>query len=159
MGHERLNWIKDNLICAVESQISNLEEVDTKELGEVIDMIKDLEEATYYCTVTEAMKNPEKEKRWEEPEDRRMYYTMMGPHESDTTGHDEHEGRSHKNRRMYMEAKIMNKDKSTQLHELEKYMQELSQDITEMIADSSIEEKQYLEKKITALASKIGQMK
>jgi hypothetical protein len=38
-------------------------------------------------------------------------------------------------------------------------MQELSQDITEMISDASLEEKQYLEKKITALASKIGAMK
>jgi hypothetical protein len=33
-----------------------LGEVDTKELGEAIDMIKDLEEAIYYCTVTEAMR-------------------------------------------------------------------------------------------------------
>jgi hypothetical protein len=38
-------------------------------------------------------------------------------------------------------------------------MQELSQDMVEMISDASPEEKQYLEKKITALASKIGQMK
>jgi hypothetical protein len=72
---------------------------------------------------------------------------------------DEREGRSHMSRRMYMEAKDMKRDKATQLRELEKYMQELSQDITEMIADASPEEKQYLEKKITALASKIGQMK
>ena len=57
-----------------------------------------------------------------------------------------------------MEAKRMNRDKSMQLRELEKYMQELSQDITDMIVDSSMEEKQYLEKKITALAGKIGQM-
>jgi hypothetical protein len=35
-----------------------LSEVDTKELGEAIDMIKDLEEAIYYCTVTEAMTKP-----------------------------------------------------------------------------------------------------
>ena len=70
-----------------------------------------------------------------------------------------HEGRSHISRKMYMEAKEMNKDKAAQLRELEKYMQELSSDITEMIADASPEEKQYLEKKITALASKIGQMK
>jgi hypothetical protein len=60
---------------------------------------------------------------------------------------------------MYMEAKHAGRDKATQLRELEKYMQELSQDITEMIADASPEEKQYFEKKITALASKIGQMK
>jgi len=72
---------------------------------------------------------------------------------------DEREGRSYNSRRMYMEAKDMKRDKATQLRELEKYMQELSQDITEMIADASPEEKAYLEKKITALASKIGQMK
>ena len=45
------------------------------------------------------------------------------------------------------------------VRELEKYMQELTSDMVEMIQDSSPEEKQYLEKKISALASKIGQMK
>jgi hypothetical protein len=38
-------------------------------------------------------------------------------------------------------------------------MQELSTDIVEMIDDASPEEKSYLEKKISALATKIGQMK
>jgi hypothetical protein len=38
-------------------------------------------------------------------------------------------------------------------------MQELTNDITEMIVDASADEKAYLEKKITALATKIGQMK
>ena len=72
---------------------------------------------------------------------------------------DEREGISHKSRRMYMEAREMNKDKTIQLRELEKYMQELSQDVVEMISDASPEEKQYLEKKISALAVKVGQMK
>jgi hypothetical protein len=58
-----------------------------------------------------------------------------------------------------MEAREMNKDKAQQLKELEKYMQELSQDVTEMIAEASPEEKQYLEKKISSLAVKVGQMK
>ena len=58
MSHEKLKWMKDSLICVVENELCNLGEVDTKELGEAIDMIKDLEEAIYYCTVTEAMKNP-----------------------------------------------------------------------------------------------------
>ena len=207
MGHEKLKWMKDCLICVVENQLCNLEEVDTKELGEAIDMIKDLEEAIYYCTVTEAMNNPEKEKMWEmkkndhhqESGDNRMYYGggypwmyadddrrrradgtfymdegqshNSGTHTtgtnssngrnyySDPMERDGREGRSYMSRRMYMEAKETHKDKSVQLRELEKYMQELSQDVTEMIADASTEEKQYLEKKITALASKIGQMK
>jgi hypothetical protein len=55
MCSDKLKWMKDNLICVVEEQLCNLAEVDTKELGEAIDMIKDLEEAIYYCTVTEAM--------------------------------------------------------------------------------------------------------
>lgn len=163
---DRLQYMKESLMCAIESQLGCLEEVDSCELGEVVDMVKDLEEAIYYHTITEAMHNPETE--WSE----RMYYDekkTMPRHkyrdddrvedwESDDR-HDERDGRSYNSRRMYMEAKEMKKDKATQLRELEKYMQELSQDITEMIADSSIEEKSYLEKKISALATKIGQMK
>ena len=105
-------------------------------------MIKDLEEAIYYATITEAMN---------EKENTHKEYIY-----DDT---DEYEGHSHKNRRMYMEAKEMHKDKATQLKELERYMQELTVDIVDMIEDASIEEKQYLEKKISALATKIGQMK
>ena len=186
---KRLYHIKETLLDEIQSQLGHLDCVDTKELGEAIDMIKDLEEAIYYATVTEAMNKPGKE--WEmkkgdhhqSPEDDRMYYGGYPMYYADN-GHvnsgngtsntnssngrnyydepmwrDEREGRSPMSRRMYMEAKHMNKDKATQLRELEKYMQELSQDITEMIADASPEEKQYLEKKITALASKIGQMK
>lgn len=163
---ERLEYMKESLMCAVESQLSCLEEVDTCELGEVIDMIKDLEEAKYYATITEAMHGSETE--W----NNRMYYTerkSMPKHkyrddESDedwdlSDRHDERDGRSYTSRRMYMEAKELKKDKAVQLRELEKYMQELSSDITEMISDASVEEKQYLEKKISALATKIGQMK
>ena len=198
MSHEKLKHMKDTLMCAVEMQLCDLSEVDTKELGEAIDMIKDLEEAIYYCTVTEAMQGNKTEMEWEMKKgghyqeeksgDSRMYYgggyPMMyadsGSTSSSTSGgrngsgdynssngsnyydephRDEREGRSYNSRRMYMEAKDMKRDKATQLRELEKYMQELSQDITEMIADASPEEKAYLEKKITALASKIGQMK
>lgn len=193
MSHEKLKHMKDTLVCAVEMQLCDLSEVDTKELGEAIDMIKDLEEAIYYCTVTEAMQGGGTEMEWEMKKgdhhqegksgDSRMYYgggyPMMYANNGSTSstggrssngGHngsnyydepyrDEREGRSYNSRRMYMEAKDMKRDKATQLRELEKYMQELSQDITEMIADASPEEKAYLEKKITALASKIGQMK
>jgi hypothetical protein len=43
------------------------------------------------------------------------------------------------------------------MKELEKYLQELSSDIIEMIQDASPEEKSFLEKKISALAVKINQ--
>ena len=189
---DRLKHMKETLMCAVEMQLCELGEVDTKELGEAIDMIKDLEEAIYYCTVTEAMTSPQKiEKRdhHQDYDDSRMYYdsssqsggrsnSSSGGHMSSSNGRnykereygyrmeenephwrDEREGHSYENRRMYMEAKEMKKDKAYQMRELEKYMQELSQDITDMIADASTDEKAYLEKKISALAVKIGQMK
>lgn len=207
--HDRLKHMKETLMCAVEMQLCDLGEVDTKELGEAIDMIKDLEEAIYYCTVTEAMTNPQHEKEWrmqenghhQENGDSRMYYqgsgTMYaddgrrrrsdgtfyadsgnmnggqnysmyadsgmnssnGRNYSDSMYKDSMNGRSYNSRRMYMEAKHSHQDKSVQLRELEKYMQELTQDVVEMIDDASIEEKQYLEKKISALATKIGSMK
>ena len=84
----RLKHMKEALVAQVENQMSNLSEVDTHELGEVIDMIKDLEEAIYYCSITKAMEEKEEEKKVEYhyyiPErdiDRdewgRMYYPRM----------------------------------------------------------------------------------
>lgn len=161
MCHERLKEIKEIILCAVEEQVECLSSVNTKELGEAIDMIKDLEEAIYYCTVTEAMNQGEtwEMKKGDHYSDWSNSRTHNEESETSSWNNTSHEGRSHHSRKKYLEAKNMNKDKATQLRELEKYMQELSTDITEMIADASMEEKQYLEKKITALASKIGQMK
>ena len=51
----KLYDMKNCLINAAQSQMSNLQNCDAEELGEVIDMIKDIEEAIYYCTITKAM--------------------------------------------------------------------------------------------------------
>ena len=53
--HHRLIKIAECLVYEVEKQTENLECVDTKELAEAIDMIKDLSKAIYYDVVTEAM--------------------------------------------------------------------------------------------------------
>ena len=53
---EQLKMMKERLVGCVEKQISgNLEYANAEELGEAVDMIKDLSEAIYYCTITEAM--------------------------------------------------------------------------------------------------------
>lgn len=56
---EQLKTIKDQLIAQVQAQMGDLKCVDTKELGEVVDMIKDLAEAVYYCEIYDQMKNSE----------------------------------------------------------------------------------------------------
>jgi hypothetical protein len=174
---ERLEEMKEALICCVESQVyGNLKEVDTKELGEAIDMIKDLSEAIYYCTITEAM--GESEER--EPAPHGTMYSMPYPMYNkgvsrpamrtggtprDMGGNtrnyregmipyrmedyemiqDPQTGKSAWRRKMYMEGKQLHRDKSKQMQELDIYMQELAEDMSEMISDASPEEKQLLQ--------------
>ena len=256
---------------ACEEVCKNKETIDTEELGEVIDMVKDLAEAEYYARIAKAMEEADKEdeeevkhiikkmkeegEEWDEGEARRFYrgqprsrtsgrfmsrgdgrrsniggrrgyeeapYMMtpemchMHPAEhyrdmdkmegrmyysgagqstggsssdgnmsGNTRGYEEgfsdgnrrgyeegyregsrgnqrdgREGRSGQSRRSYMETKEMRKgnspeDKQHKMKELEKYMGELSGDITEMISDASNEEKTMLKTKLQTLAQKI----
>ena len=181
---ERLKHVKEVLMGCIEGQLGHLDTVDAKELGEVVDMVKDLEEAMYYCTVTKAMEGKEKmgdsyhyytEYRDMDRPTGRMYYSEpsgsnMGSFSGNTNTarsymewdypsmRDAREGRSHMSRKTYMESREMHQPKTTQMKELEKYLQELSSDIVEMIQEASPEEKSFLEKKISALATKISQM-
>ena len=188
--------MKERLVSCVEAQLGDIHNVDTHELGEAIDMIKDLEQAMYYCSIVKAMEKQEEEEEFyhklakHRDMDRdmgRMYFTerdnawgrdhgnrpmesnlqRRGEHEGMTPYkerevpfelRDSREGRSPMSRRNYMEAKELHKDKNSKIKELEKYMQELSQDIVEMVEDASPEEKQLLERKVTALASKLAQL-
>lgn len=181
---KRLEQMKECLVSCVQNQISgHLDQVDTKELGEAIDMIKDLEEAIYYCTITKAMNEKEKEDYSHHQEPRyysgdsgntgtshamnsrgsSSYYSDMNGHNKMNSTHhdmmmnsrDHREGASPMYRRMYMESKEMNQDTSKTMQDLEKYMQELSSDVMEMIANATPEEKQMLRQKITTLATKI----
>lgn len=58
---EKLCQIKNNLITLVEQQMLNPQQADTHEMGEVIDMIKDLAEACYYGFIVDAMEKTERE--------------------------------------------------------------------------------------------------
>ena len=229
---ERLKALKNTLMACVEGQMGNLQETDTHELGEAIDMIKDLEEAMYYCSIVKAMEKAEKEEEtmgptarryyggdmmmpfpdiyYPYPYDRdidkhmgRMYYSerqprndmgefesyrggrrMYGGEGSSSNGssssnggssmgggsryysemevpfelRDRREGRSPMSRRHYMESKELHRDSEHKMKDLETYIQELGQDITEMIEGASKEEKQLLEKKMTQLTSKIASL-
>lgn len=191
---KQLENMKEMLMSCAQGQMSHLDSVDAKELGEVVDMIKDLSEAIYYCTITEAMKEKEEghdntyRHYYSDSRDMDRYYGRMyydgqdsgvrhysngnggsssggnGARGGGTRGYDGYpmtmmrdsrEGRSPMSRKTYMESKEMHHDQAVQMKELEKYMQELSQDITEMIADASPEEKQILQQRIATLANKI----
>lgn len=158
---KRLEHMKCALMDCVMGQMGNLKEVNTKELGEAVDMIKDLSEAIYYCTITEAMNHKsEGESNGTSFTDDYFIneYNRKGSshYQSDAIKtRDPREGRSYISRRMYIESKEMGKDKLSNIQDLEHYMRELSEDITEMIENASIEEKQLIQKKLNMLAQKI----
>ena len=52
---ERLKQMKEQLTSTVQGQLGNLHDVDAKELGEVVDMIKDLSKSIYYHTIVNSM--------------------------------------------------------------------------------------------------------
>ena len=219
---EQLKSMKHKLTECVEKQINgNLEYTNAQELGEAVDMIKDLSEAIYYCTITEAMEDKSHMKNGNHypaahyygeqsmknyPNDymyseypimyasgnngsssyytpvmyandgsrqsmgeSRNYTPMMYASNGGSTSsymyhspeyiypphfETEYDGRSPMMRRRYMDGKRYN-DKQMQMQELEKYAQELTSDITDMIKDASPEEKTLLQQKISMLASKI----
>lgn len=147
---EELKRMKNCLITQAQSQMNNLSMVNTREMGEVIDMIKDLEESIYYCTIVEAMAGDSNYNYYRDIDQNqgRMYY-------SGNDLRDTKEGRSPMIRRTYMESKEMHKDKNSQMQELEKYTRELSADVIDMIRGSSLEEKQILQRKLNEIASQI----
>lgn len=170
---DRMKYMKEQLMNCVQGQLGDLSSVDAKELGEAVDMIKDLSEAIYYCTITESMEETSKEKeesKYYHPTeyyrdmDRNygsMYYSDGGhytPGESRNYPveiRDYREGRSPMTRKNYMERKMHGGGKEAQMIELDKYVQELTSDITEMMQGASPEEKQMLQNKLSLLSSKI----
>ena len=80
--HKRLTAMRENLASCIEYQLQHLEDVDCDELGEAIDMLKDLEETLYFHAITEAMKGEGAYGDWPETkknghhqyDDSQMYY-------------------------------------------------------------------------------------
>ena len=52
---QRLCEVKEKMLTTIMAQMDHLETVDVCELGEAIDIIKDIAEAEYYCSVVKAM--------------------------------------------------------------------------------------------------------
>ena len=146
---KKLCEIKDTLINLVEQQMTNPQCVDTHEMGEVIDMIKDLAETCYYVSIVEAMEDKEDHEESSRQTDT-MYYGIGAMNDDNKKM-----GHSPMKRKSYIESKERHMDQALQMRELEDYAQVLTSDLLEMIQDATPEEKQLLQRKIATLATKI----
>ena len=171
---KEFKMMQDQLMSAVKAQMSDLSCVDTNELGEAIDMIKDLSQTMYYCAAAKALEEESSETRYYGGPRRRMpdydedtYYRDMDRDKGrmyykeryDTREYpmmrDRREGRSPELRKHYMESKELHHDAAVSMKELESYLNELSKDIVEMVDDATPDEKALLQKKLQTLASKV----
>lgn len=229
--------------CAEMEFEKGIENVNTKEMGEVVDIIKDLCEAEYYAKISKAMDESEYGEEYDEygpmedgrrgyrgqarsktsgrymsrgdgrrsnrgrrgydepmgdyemtpemyrmysPEyyrdmdrmDGKMYYSggssssgnmssqggSMGGSQDGSRGYsdgrDSREGRSGQSRKSYIESKEMHKsntpeDKEAKRKELDKWINDVTADIKELVGDMSNEEKTVLKAKIQSLHSSI----
>jgi hypothetical protein len=80
---EHLKKIKSKLVnCVYEELEHNWDNIDLGELGEVIDMIKDLEKSIYYESIVTAMEKDGSEKhiKWMKDEEELDHNTMRKDH-------------------------------------------------------------------------------
>lgn len=65
MSMERLRSMKERAMLLAETGLNqDISCIDAKELGEVIDIVKDMEEAIYYCSIIEAMEKTDNEEEY-----------------------------------------------------------------------------------------------
>ena len=160
---DKLKKIQEDLIVLVQEQMTHSKDVDTKEFGEVVDMIKDLAEAMYYCTITEAMEEGSEHKEVSYYKEPKHYYSEYEPirmkdyyFDPDKNDTDWDKYRRAEAKKIYTDTRRMHGGSGESMKkELEKYMQELSSDITDLVTGSTAEEKSMLKQKLMHLAEKI----
>ena len=120
-----LKEMKDILVTLAVEQLKHPECVNTEEMKDVIKMIKYLQEAVYYYTVTEAMEDKYQVGDWEEHPATHMEEYMST---SDATKKEKH---------------------------LEAYLTEIGDEVSKMLAHATPHEKQMMQQKMAHIVSKI----
>ena len=147
--------LKDIQKCLINQFKTHMNTADTKELYEVMDMIKDIDETIYYCTIVEAMEKDEDEEEYKYyiPYGDRHHMMFYSPEKKQEMHR--YEGKSPKARHDYMKHKEDGNNIEVRMKELEKYIEKLNEDIMEMIEGVDIQEKQMLNQHLILLAGKV----
>lgn len=149
--HKMAKQIAECLKAKIEDMgIDNITGNDLTELGMWTDIIKDMACYDKDMRIIEAMDKSE------HSEESMKYIEAFEEYPEHKQSHD----KSSMARREYMEIKEMHKgntpeEKQMKMRELEKYIHHLGNDITDMMVDSSPEEKAMFKNKMQSLISKM----
>lgn len=153
---EKLTKMEEKLVDCLSSQLDmGIEKVDTEEAYKVVDIIKDLAEAKYYCSITEAMEESEYGEDYDEKgrkfyggnRMKRRYYSEPYDMQKDRM-----ESRYDRNRRYFTEAKLSGQEDT---EKLDKFLETFQEDFLEMIPKLTPQEKTIAKQKFTAWAQKV----
>lgn len=164
--HEMTEYLTEYGKCMIESGV-NGKNVNICDAEKVIDMIKDLCEAEHHARLAKCLEKDEEtgeqEKRTAEimrDIDRvsrnRLYFTE--PMKEDNKKHEE--SKLERAKRMYAEAKELHADntpdaKQAKMQKLDEYARELSNEITEIMDDTTVEEHTLMKNKLQTLLQKL----
>lgn len=120
------------------------------------------DEPPYYHMTPDMMREHDPE-YWRDMDRKagKLYYTEPVRMDGMREMHDRKDGKSWEKRRGYMETKEIHKDgspesKQHRMKDLEMYVKDLTEDVVDMIADASPEERALLKQKMQVLIQKIG---
>lgn len=65
MSIERLKSMEERAMCLAEQGLNqDVSDINAKELGEIIDVVKDIAETKYYCSITKAMEESDEAEKY-----------------------------------------------------------------------------------------------
>lgn len=145
---EKLKCIKHKLVDAVYNELSkDIHCINTEELGEAVDMIKDISKALYYCSVVEEM---------EESKETMNYFfpvRELSPHKFYYT---EPWEKGHMMMEDYLKDKEKHTDEKMAMEDLEKYLDQVTKEVTRMAEHANAEEKTLMHQKVSHLVTKLA---
>lgn len=161
----------ENAICT--EMAKGIENVDTKEMSEVIDIYKDLYMAHYYCEITKAMEEGAEygtdydymgRKEYSEPYRSRKYpgdfytnrdmdYPKKMYYTEPMTSNDENE--FDKTQKTYIELKRLHGMNSDEMDTLEDFMSALEDDMMDLHSNMTVAEKQMVRNKLQYIMDKM----
>lgn len=169
---EKLTKIAEKLEEKMLMALENIESADTHEVYEVADIIKDMYEAQYYCSIVEAMEkdgeeygetydykgkmyggnryNRSRRMMFTEPEYMDMQNTRM--YSNNGTNNNNMGMRSNNSRVHYFDTKTRTSDVKQKNEAMEKYLTDIAMEVSEALQNASPEEKTFAKTKMINLA-------
>lgn len=160
MGLDRLKALEERALLLAETGLNqDVSCIDANEVGKIIDIVKDLKEAMYYCSIVAAMENTDYESNYNRrnyyphygtnrvyPEYDRMYFTpkvstnWTSDYYNMGDSHSVDDGESWKYRRNFIQSKDMKKSDVETMEDLKDFFDAFQDDLLEMYNKSTTSE-------------------